>query len=424
MNKLPLVVDGVRTPFMRSLDKFAGFTAHELATFALNGLINKTEISSTLVEYVCLGTVIADPNTSNIAREAVLSSVLNKTTPAHSVSMACISSNASTTTIMDLILTSRIECGIAGGVETFSDVPLRFSRNLRRMLLQSTKKKHLTDRLKLWSNFRLRDLKPEIPSPKEFSTGKTMGEAGDELAALFAISRKDADTYALLSHERAHKAWQLGHYQKQVIAVDVPPSFTAIERDDGPRVSTFEKVSSLSPAFNKYGINTAANSSFFSDGASAIMLATDEFCRQHDLTPLARIKDYFYTAGDPQNELLLGPALSVPILLKKNNLSVNDIDVFEVHEAFAGQVLANLKAMASAKFCRERLGLSQAMGEIPFDRMNLWGGSLSLGHPFGATGARLIHTAALRLQHEKSRYAIVTGCAASGLGSAILLERA
>jgi len=414
-----LIIDGARTPFMRSGGKFNDLSVRDLGNLAVNGLLNKNGLSPAQVQYVCMGSVIPDADTPNVAREIVLMGLLDQRIPAHTVSMACISSNIAATTIAEFIRSGQIQCGIAGGVETFSDLPIRYGKHLRQTLIQS-KKKSLAEKLTLFSKLRLKDLKPDIPSPKEFSTGFSMGEAGDQLAAQFGVSRKDADEYALMSHKRAALAWQLGYYQDQVVPI---PSHAATQ-DDGPRPnSTPEILAGLRPSFDQFGVNTAANSSFFSDGASAIMMGSRQFCRDLGLHPKASIKDYFYSAGDPLRELLLGPALTVPILLKRQGLDTSDIDVWEIHEAFAGQVLAILRAMSSTEFFTRRLGLTKALKEIPLDRVNTWGGSLSLGHPFGATGARLIMTAAQRLIQENGRLAVVTGCAASGLGSAILLER-
>lgn len=425
MTNKVLIVDGARTPFMRSLGAFSSLAAHQLGNFAINGLLEKTGLEPSLVKYVCMGSVIVDPETTNIAREVVLESSLLKSTPAHTVTMACISSNVASTSIADMIGQGHIDCGIAGGVETFSDVSIRYSKKLRGALLRFNKAKGLLKKLKILSKIRLKDLKPDVPSPKEFSVGITMGESGDQLADSFNISREEADKYALLSHQRAGDAWKNGFYKNQVVSVSFPPKFSPVSEDDGPRPdSTPQMLAKLKPSFNRFGINTAANSSFFTDGASAILLANEKFCKNLALKPLCEIVDYYFAATDPRDELLLGPALAVPVLLQKNNLKFSDIDVWEVHEAFAGQVLAITKALASKKFCASRLGMDQACGEIPLDKMNLWGGSLSLGHPFGATGARLLLTAGQRLVAENGHLAVVTGCAAGGLGSAILLKRA
>jgi acetyl-CoA acyltransferase len=395
-----------------------------LGNHVINGLMEKCGLNPRYIEYLCMGCVIMDPSTSNVAREVVLESSLLRSTPAHTVTMACISSNMAATTLALMISEGQIAGGLAGGVETFSDLPIRFGKNLRHILIQS-RKKSFTGRLKLWSRLRLNDLKPDIPSPKEFSTGYSMGQSGDQLSHKFSISRRDADLFSYLSHQRADSAWREGLYEDLVIPVDVRPDFKTVSQDDGIRPdSTLEILGRLPTAFDRFGVNTAGNSSFFSDGASAILLGSRAFSLDTGLKPLATIVDFYYAAGDPLHELLLGPALTVPILLKRNGLKMSDVQVVEIHEAFAGQVLANLKAMASKEFCKERLGLDEALGEFPMDIINRLGGSLSLGHPFGATGTRLLMTAAKRLEKEDKEYAIVTGCAASGLGSAILLKRA
>ncbi len=424
MKNQVLLIDGNRTPFIRSLGAFSPIAAHELGRFALNGLLSKISIDPAAIKYVSMGSVLVDPNTTNIAREIVLESSLPISTPAHTVTMACISANAAATTVADRIERGDLDCGIAGGVETFSDLPIRYSKSLRQGLLKLNRAKGFFPKLKILSKIRPKDLRPEIPSPKEFSVGITMGQAGDQLAAAFGISRKEADDYALLSHQRAAEAWRLGYYENQVAPVSFPPNFLQVLQDDGPRPdSTPLSLAKLKPSFNPFGINTAANSSFFSDGASALLLANETFAKNSGLLPLCQIVDYLFAAGDPRDELLLGPALTVPFLLEKNKLQFSDIDVWEVHEAFAGQTLAIVKALSSKKFCTSRLGFENACGDIPLDKMNLWGGSLSLGHPFGATGGRLLLTAAQRLRQENKEFAVVTGCAAGGLGSAILLKR-
>lgn len=424
MHHKTFIIDGVRTPFIRSSGAFSSLMAYELGVYAANGLVNKTGVKAADIQYACFGSVLADPRTSNLAREIVLASSLEESTPAHTVTMACISSNVATTTLSDMISLGHIDCGIAGGAETFSDLPIRYSKKLRELMLGFKKSKNLLGRLKLISAVGIKDFKPDIPRAEEFSVGISMGEAGDMLASQFKITRKEADDFALLSHKRAARAWEQGFYANQVVPVSLAKNII-INEDNGPRPhSTPKMLADLKPAFNRFGLNTAANSSFFSDGASALLCAHGDFIKKHKLTPLSSIEDYYYSASDPLDELLLGPALSVPRLLEKNGLSIADIQVWEVHEAFAGQVLAIIKALASKEFCRTRLGLKEALGEIPLESVNLWGGSLSLGHPFGATGARLILTASQRLVHEKGNFAVVTGCAAGGLGSAILLKRA
>jgi acetyl-CoA acyltransferase len=312
-----------------------------------------------------------------------------------------------------MIRTGQIKAGIAGGVETFSDPPIRLSRKLRQALNNLSRAKSLRAKIRILSALRPRDLRPDVPSPTEFSTGDTMGQGCERLARRLGISRADADTFALRSHMNAGKAWSEGLYQRDVIPVFVPPTFVNVAKDDGPRPnSTIEQLGKLPGAFDRdFGVNTAANSSFFTDGASALLVTDLDHALAHGLKPLARVLDYVYSGGDPLDDLLTGPAFSIPRILSQNQLGAHEVDVWEIHEAFASQVLANMKFMA-------KLGI-----DIPLDRVNTRGGSLSLGHPFGATGGRLLLTACRRLHYEDARYAVVAGCAAGGLGSAILLER-
>ncbi|CAH8630579.1 unnamed protein product [Dicrocoelium dendriticum] len=249
-----------------------------------------------------------------------------------------------------------------------------------------------------------------------------MGHSADRLAAAFHVSRDEQDLYALRSHQLARKASDEG-FLIDVLPVKVPGSSHYVEKDNGIRPSTPEVMAKLKPAFVKpYGTITAANASFLTDGASACLLTTLERAKTLGWTPKAFLRDFVYVGQDPNDQLLLGPAYAIPRLLDRNGLTLNDIDVFEIHEAFAGQVLANLKALDSEYFCKTHLGRTTTVGTLPMDKLNLWGGSLSLGHPFGATGVRLVTTAANRLRAEGGRLGLVAACAAGGLGHALLLE--
>jgi acetyl-CoA acetyltransferase family protein len=251
-----------------------------------------------------------------------------------------------------------------------------------------------------------------------------MGEGCERIAHSFNITRESSDLFALKSHQRAAEAVKKGYFDNLIIPVTMPPNFKVIGRDDGIRGETsIEKMAKLTPVFDKkFGINTAANSSGLSDGASAVLLMDLAKSKSEGIKPLAKIISYVYAGGDPLDEPLLGPALAIPKLLSQHNLKAKDIGVWEIHEAFAAQVLANLKAMASKKFITTRLSLDQTIEDIDPDSINSWGGSISLGHPFGATGGRLLITAAERLVKEDKQFAIVSACAAGGLGTAMLLE--
>jgi len=310
---------------------------------------------------------------------------------------------------------------VAGGVETFSDVPIRFSRPVRQRMLAIPKamKKGPMGMLGLLKGLSLKDLAPETPAIANYTTGEVMGHSSDRLAAKFGVSRADQDAFTVRSHINAAKAHATGLYKDELIPVDGSVVENGIKGD-----STIEKVSKLKPAFVKpHGTHTAANSSFLTDGASAILLMSEEKALAMGYKPKAYIRAWDYAGVDPFDELLLGPTFATDKVLKSMGLTLGDMGVVEFHEAFAGQVLANMAAMGSDKFGKDRLGRQAALGQFDMDRVNTRGGSLSLGHPFGATGARLVTTAANRLQQEGKKYALLTACADGGLAHACILER-
>ncbi len=275
-------------------------------------------------------------------------------------------------------------------------------------------------------SLRPKDFVPDAPAVAEFLTQRTMGLDCDILAARYNVGRKEQDEFAVRSHQLSAKADAEGLLAPEIVPVEVTPSFKRIAKDNGFRAdTTFEKVSKLKPAFVKDGGTiTAANASFLTDGAAAVLMMTEEKAQQLNLKPKAYIHSYTFVGCDIENELLLGPAYAVSKLLKQTGLGLSDIDVFEFHEAFAGQILTNLKCLASDEFAKEKLGRDKAVGVVPMDKFNLWGGSLSLGHPFGATGARLVTTASNRLIKENGKYALIAACAAGGHGHAMILEKA
>ena len=273
--------------------------------------------------------------------------------------------------------------------------------------------------------FKLKDFLPEVPSISEYTTEKTMGEDCDIMVAKHQIPREEQDLFAIRSHDNAEKAWQDGHHAKEVVAVQVDPKFKMIQKDNGIRSgSKPEKLAKLRPAFDKkHGTLTAANSSFLSDGGAVCLLMTESKANELNLTPKAEIIDYCFTGQRLEDELLLGPAFALSKVLQKTKMNLKDIDVFEIHEAFAGQVLTNLKCLNDEEFCKTRLNREKAVGKIEMDKVNNWGGSLSIGHPFGATGARLLTTAANRLIEENGKYAILSACAAGAHGHAMVIKK-
>ncbi|KAH8405675.1 hypothetical protein KR215_006306, partial [Drosophila sulfurigaster] len=418
-----VLVEGVRTPFLTSGTAYSNLMPHELARHSLLSLLQKSRLDKELIDYIVYGSVIQEVKTSNIAREAALSAGFSDKTPAHTVTMACISSNAAITTGMGLIATNTYDVIVAGGVEFMSDVPIRHSRKMRSLMLKANKAKTVGQRLSLLSTFRPGFLAPELPAVAEFSSGETMGHSADRLASAFNVSRTEQDDYALRSHTLAKQAQEKGYFT-DLVPFKVQGVDKVVDKDNGIRVSTPESLAKLKPAFVKpYGTITAANASFLSDGASACLVMTEQKAKELGLKPKAFLRDFLYVSQDPVNQLLLGPAYGIPKLLKKVGLGLKDIDTWEIHEAFAGQIVANLKALDSEWFCKTYLGLNEKFGSPDLSKWNNWGGSLSIGHPFAATGVRLCMHTANRLVREDGKFGVVAACAAGGQGVAMLIER-
>lgn len=422
MNRSVVVVDGVRTPFLKAGTGFADLMSYQLASHPIKSLVDRTGVSAEYIDQVVLGTVVHNSQTPNVAREAALTAGLRQQTPCHTVTQACISANQAICSAADLIRLGHASVVVAGGVDSFSDTPILFRKPMRRKLMAAQKLRGAWDHIRFFMRLRPSDFLPERPQVEEFLTRRLMGVDCEMLAARFNITRQSQDEFALRSHSLADQASRQGRLAGEITPVELPPDFQPIAADNGIRVSTPDKLASLKPAFVKpHGTITAANASFLTDGAAAVMLAAEDQVERLGLKPLARIVDYVFTGQDLKEELLLGPTYAIAKLLKRQGLTVQQIDVFELHEAFAGQVLANLAAMQSADFANSRLG-GFHVGEIPLQKLNLWGGSLSIGHPFGATGARLVTTAANRLRAEGGRLALIAACAAGAHGHAMLLS--
>merc|ERR1712226_561890 len=395
-----VLVDGVRTPFLMSSGVYKNLMPHDLQRMAMVGLLNKTGVDPKLIEYVCVGTVIQEVKTSNIAREAALGAGISDRIPAHTVTMACISSNQAITTCLGMMHAGVYDVCLAGGVEFMSDVPIRHSRKMRAWMLASQKQKGPAKMLGHMSKLRPNFFAPELPAIAEFSTNEVMGHSADRLASAFNVSRQEQDDFARRSHGNAQMA-----------------------KDNGIRVSTPEQMAKLKAAFVKpHGSVTAANSSFLTDGASACLIMSEDKALELGYKPKAYVRDFHYVSQDPKDQLLLGPARATPQILDKAGLTLGDIDVFEFHEAFAGQILANLKALDSDWYGQNHMNLSGKYGVPDMDKFNLWGGSLSIGHPFGATGVRLLMTTANRLKKEGGQFGLIAACAAGGQGHAMLVE--
>ena len=429
-NNRVAVIDGCRTPFLRSGSGYRDAMAWELGRSAVKGLVSRTGILSKEIDHLIMGAVASDIATTNVAREIALGAGLPKTIPAHTCTVACISANMAITSGAAMIHSGDADVVIAGGVETFSDVDIKISKKYRRFILDMTmfrRPKSILGKLKLLAKMRPLDfLVPERPAIAEYSTRLTMGQNADRLAKRLGVSRKDQDAYAEMSHQRALAAMGNGALKNEIVPIVLPGKGKPVIEDNGPRKdATVEKLGKLKPAFDrKYGTVTAGNSSFLTDGASAILLMSEERAKSLGFTPLSYIKSYAYTAQDLYDELLLGPAFAIPKALEKAGLKLSDMDVVEIHEAFAAQMVANLQCLASDRFGVDSLGLSGKVGEVDMEKLNVYGGSLSLGHPFGATGGRLVTTCCNRMKEKNAKFGIVAGCAAGAVGSAIILENA
>lgn len=418
-----VLVDGVRTPFLVSFTDYSKMMPHELARHALLGLLQKTGVSKDLIDYIIYGSVIQEVKTSNIGREAALAAGFSDKTPAHTVTMACISSNQAITTGIGMIAAGAYDVIVAGGVEFMSDVPIRHSRKMRALLLKLNRAKTPGQRLSLITSIRPDFFVPELPAVAEFSSGETMGHSADRLAAAFGATRQEQDDYALRSHKLANEAQQKGYFT-DLISVKVDGKDGVVAKDNGIRVSTPEQLAKLKPAFIKpHGTITAANASFLTDGASACLVMTEAKAKELGLKPKAYLRHFTYVAQDPVDQLLLGPAYGIPKILKSAGLTMKDIDTWEIHEAFAGQIISNLKALDSDWFAQKYLGLQSKVGSPEMEKWNKWGGSLSIGHPFAATGVRLAMHTAHRLVREDGQIGLISACAAGGQGVAMLLER-
>lgn len=421
-----VVIDGCRTPFLRSGTDYMDLLSYQLGGFAIKGLLNKTGIDPNLIDGVIMGNVISNVKTPNVAREAALTGGVPDKVPCRTVSQACISANRAIGDACLEIMTGRSDIIIAGGIDHTSDSPIQFPRKMRKKLFNAQRLKTMGDNIKFITSLRISDFIPERPAVAEYTTNRVMGQDCDIMAARFEISREEQDKFAVRSHQLAAKAHEAGYLPAEMVDVSLPPKFKVINRDNGIRGgSTLEKVAKLRPAFDrKFGTLTAANSSFLTDGASAVLVMSEAKAKELGFTPKAEVVDFVFTGQRLDDELLLGPAYAVSKLLQRQNMTFDDLDIIEFHEAFAGQILSNLKALASDDFAIKNLGRDKAVGTVPMDKFNLWGGSLSIGHPFGATGGRLVTTTCNRLEKENGTYGILAACAAGAHGHAMLLKKA
>ena len=414
------VVAGCRTPFARSGTSLAGLTAVELGKLAVRDALARAYVRGEEVDHLVFGTVIHDVRAPNIAREVGLG-VLPKTVPAVTVSRACASANQAITDAALMIEAGQASIVVAGGAESLSHIPILVGDKLSRSLVAASKGKTVGQRLSPFKSVRPKDLVPVTPAIAEPTTGETMGEAAERMAKENGISRQAQDEWALRSHDLAAAGTNDGRLTAELTPVYVPPDFeTVMDRDNGVRSdSSLEKLGQLRPVFDKrYGSVTAGNASPLTDGASAVVLMDGDRAHAAGIAPLGYIRSWAWTAVDPAAQLLQGPAYAAPIALDRAGLSMKDIGLLEMHEAFAAQVLSNLQALGSKTFAEKELGRTQAVGRPDPGLINVMGGSISIGHPFGATGGRLTVTILNEMARRDVQFGLITVCAAGGMGFA------
>lgn len=418
------VVAGLRTPFARQLTHFRSTNAIDMGKMVVSEMLNRADIDLSLIERVVFGQVLIQPEAPNIAREIVLGSGMDVNTDAYSVSRACATSFQSTVNIAESIMAGAISVGVAGGADTSSVVPIGVTKKLSAMLLNLSKAKTLGQRLKILSKLRPGDLAPVPPSVKEYSTGLTMGQNAEQMARDHGITREEQDAFAHRSHTLAAKAWESGVLNDEVMTAYVDPFKESLSKDNTVRFnSELDAYKKLRPAFDKkHGTLTAANSTALTDGAASLLMMSESRAKELGYEPLGFIKSYGFAAIDATHDMLMGPSYATPIALDRAGMKLSDLDLVDMHEAFAAQTLCNVKAFASKEFAKDKLNRSSEIGEIDMDKFNVLGGSLAYGHPFAATGARMITQTLRELQRRGGGTALTTACAAGGLGAAMVLE--
>ena len=419
------IIAGCRTPFARSGSVFADLTAIELGKLAVRDALARSGLRGERVDQLIYGTVVHDTQAPNIAREVGLA-VLPKTVPAVTVSRACSSANQAIADAAQLIEVGQAEVVVAGGAESLSHVPITVSDKLSKTLVLAAKGKTLGQRLAPFSSGRPKDLIPVTPAIAEPTTGETMGESAERMAKENGISREDQDAWALRSHELAGAGTQDGRLTSEITPVYLLPDYErVIDRDNGVRTdSSLEKLAKLRPAFDRrYGSVSAGNSSPLTDGASAVVLMNADLAAAEGIQPMGFVRSWAWTALDPAGQLLQGPAYAAPLALDRAGLTMKDIGLMEMHEAFAAQVLSNLQALSSKQFAQDELGRSDAVGHPDVDVINVMGGSLAIGHPFGATGGRITVTILNEMARRDIEFGLITVCAAGGMGFAMVVER-
>jgi acetyl-CoA acyltransferase len=419
------VVAGLRTPFVKANTVFNDLTALDLGRLLVAELIARSELNAKEIDQLIFGQVIPGLTASSIAREIVLLSGLPRNVEAHTVVRACATSIQTAIAGANAIALGQADVVVAGGTESMSDPPIFTSRPLARALVAASKAKDFAGRFKPFQKLKPKDLLPVPPAIAEYTTGLSMGESAEKMARENNISRQEQDEIALASHRNAARAWKNKLFDVEVMHVPVPPKYAeTVAQDNMVREdTTMEALLALRPAFDKkYGSVTAGNASPLTDGAAAIILMSEEKAKSLGYAPLGFIRSHAFAATDPAGQLLQGPAYATPLALDRAGMTLNDIDLIDMHEAFSAQVASNIQALASKSF-NEKLGRKEAVGEVDRSLLNVNGGSISLGHPFAATGARMIHQMLRELARRNLSTGLLTLCAQGGQGAAVILER-
>jgi acetyl-CoA C-acetyltransferase len=418
------VIGGIRIPFCRNNTAYADVGNFGMSVKVLGALVERFRLHGEELGEVAMGAVIKHSSEWNLAREAVLSSGLAPTTPGITTARACGTSLDNAIIIANKIATGQIEAGVAGGSDTTSDVPIVLGERFRKRLLAINRAKGWQDKMAAFTRgFSLKELKPAFPGVAEPRTGMSMGDHCERMAKEWRISREAQDRLALESHKKLAAAYEAGFFEDLVVP------FRGLKRDGFLRPdTTMEKLAALKPAFDKisgHGTLTAGNSTGLSDGAAAVLLASEDWAARHGLKVQAYFRDAEVAAVDfvHGEGLLMAPTIAVPRMLARHGLTLQDFDFYEIHEAFAAQVLCTLRAWESEEYCRNRLGLDKPLGSIDPARLNVHGSSLAVGHPFAATGARIVATLAKLLEQKGSGRGLISICTAGGMGVTAILER-
>lgn len=418
------VVAGLRTPFARQATYFHGVPALDMGKMVVNEMLIKYQLNPSEIDQLVFGQVVQMPEAPNIAREIVLGTGMNVATDAYSVSRACATSFQSAANVCESILAGYTSVGIAGGADSSSVLPIGVSKKLARALVDLTKAKTFQKKMNVLGKLRPKDLAPVPPAVAEYSTGLSMGQTAEQMAKSHHISRAEQDELAHRSHTLAAQAWADGKMAEQVMVAHAEPYKSFLDKDNNIREdSSINSYAKLHPAFDKkHGTVTAANATPLTDGAAAVLLMREDKAKALGYTPLGYIKSFAFSAIDVWQDMLMGPSYATPIALDRAGMTLADLDLIDMHEAFAAQTLANVKMFGSDTFAKDKLNRSSAIGEIDMDKFNVNGGSIAYGHPFAATGARMITQTLHELKQRGGGTALTTACAAGGLGAAMILE--